>query len=393
MSTSDQIRDPIIRLDGVSKSFSNATAPAVSDLSLDIARGEIVVLIGPSGCGKSTTLKMINRLIEPTSGIVEVDGRNVTEMPASELRLGIGFVIQNVGLFPHRTIAQNIATVPRLLHWDKQQTAERVEQLIDVVGLDPEILGRYPDELSGGQQQRVGVARALAADPPILLMDEPYSAVDPIVRSRLQDELLALHERVNTTIVFVTHDIDEALKIGDRLAILNVGGVLEQYDRPTAVLGDPANDFVLDFVGAERSLKRLALIPVHDMSLERGPVVDASASAGEAKDRMREFGVDWIGVCQGDTMLGWSWGSDLDPARRVGDADLSRFRVGISPDSSLRAALDTIVSSRTQVAVVVDDENRYLGMLRFDSINEEVVEEAVEPAEAAVGDTADEAVS
>jgi osmoprotectant transport system ATP-binding protein len=259
----------VIRLKGVSKVFPGASAPAVRDLSLEIAEGEFVCLVGPSGCGKTTTLKMINRLIEPTSGRIEVGDRDILSVPAHELRRGIGYVIQQVGLFAHRTIADNIGTVPDLLGWDKARIGARTSELMELVGLDPELAARYPSELSGGQQQRVGVARALAADPPVMLMDEPFGAVDPLVRDRLQDELLRLQEQVRKTIVFVTHDIDEAIKLADRVVVLNVGGILEQAAAPTELLAHPANDFVASFLGERRGIRRLSLLRVGDIELEQ----------------------------------------------------------------------------------------------------------------------------
>ncbi len=258
----------VIRLDHVSKTFPGSSAPAVGDLSFEIAEGEVACLVGPSGCGKTTTLRMINRLIEPTSGTITVAGRDITSVPAHELRRGIGYVIQQVGLFAHRTVADNIATVPKLLGWDKARAHRRTEELLDLVGLDQSLKDRYPSELSGGQQQRVGVARALAADPPVLLMDEPFGAVDPIVRLRLQDELKALQARLRKTIVFVTHDIDEAVRLGDRVVVLNVGGVLEQIASPADLLGAPSNEFVARFVGSERGIRRLSLINVKDIELD-----------------------------------------------------------------------------------------------------------------------------
>ncbi len=257
----------MIRLVEVTKTFPGSASPAVTGLSLDVAEGEVVCLVGPSGCGKTTTLKMINQLVDPTSGRVEVDGRDIRRVPPHELRRGIGYVIQQVGLFAHRTVKENIATVPGLLRWDRRRTAERVSELMDLVGLDPALGSRYPSELSGGQQQRVGVARALAADPPILLMDEPFGAVDPIVRARLQDELLRLQGRLRKTIVFVTHDIDEAIKLGDRVVVLNVGGVVEQVATPLDLLASPADAFVASFVGADRGMRRLGLIRVGDIDL------------------------------------------------------------------------------------------------------------------------------
>ncbi|WP_319956949.1 ABC transporter ATP-binding protein [Micromonospora yasonensis] len=251
-----------ITLDGVGKRYPDGTE-AVRGLSLEVKAGELVVLIGPSGCGKSTVLRMINRLIEPTHGRILLGDEDVTRVDPVTLRRRIGYVIQNVGLFPHQTVAANVATVPGLLRWPREQTRQRVNELLDLVGLDPAQFGRrYPHELSGGQRQRVGVARALAADPVVLLMDEPFSAVDPIVRTRLQEEFLRLQAEVRKTIVLVTHDLDEAVRLGDRIAVLSEGGQLEQYDSPAAVLGSPASPFVREFVGADRGIRRLAVTPV-----------------------------------------------------------------------------------------------------------------------------------
>jgi osmoprotectant transport system ATP-binding protein len=359
--------DAAIRLDCVSKVFPGTATPAVGELSLDMPSGSLTVLVGPSGCGKTTTLKMINRLIEPTSGTIFVEGKDIRSMPVHVLRRGIGYVIQQIGLFPHRTIADNIATVPRLLGWDRRRIKDRVTELVDLVGLDPAMLKRYPAELSGGQQQRVGVARALASDPPVLLMDEPYSAVDPIVRERLQDELLALQQRLRKTIVLVTHDIDEAIKLGDRIALLNVGGVLEQFGPPSELLRSPANDFVARFLGRERALKRMALLRVNDVQVGPGAVVDADATPAEAKEVMARYGFDWVGVRDGDHLEGWVWADDLDGRDRVGDAPTERFRAWVKPDTVLREALDLIVDSQTRVAVVLDGD-RYVGMLTIEEI-------------------------
>ncbi|MEH0823573.1 MULTISPECIES: ABC transporter ATP-binding protein [Micromonospora] len=251
-----------ITLERIRKRYPDGTE-AVRELSLEVAAGELVVLIGPSGCGKSTVLRMINRLIEPTDGRILLGDDDVTRVDPVALRRRIGYVIQNVGLFPHQTVAANVATVPGLLGWPKQRTRDRVGELLELVGLDPAQFGRrYPHELSGGQRQRVGVARALAADPVVLLMDEPFSAVDPIVRTRLQEEFLRLQAEVRKTIVLVTHDLDEAVRLGDRIAVLSEGGRLEQYDTPAALLGSPASDFVREFVGADRGIRRLAVTPV-----------------------------------------------------------------------------------------------------------------------------------
>ncbi|MFE9954915.1 ABC transporter ATP-binding protein [Micromonospora sp. NPDC005299] len=251
-----------ITLERIRKRYPDGTE-AVRELSLEVKAGELVVLIGPSGCGKSTVLRMINRLIEPTDGRILLGDDDVTRVDPVTLRRRIGYVIQNVGLFPHQTVAANVATVPGLLGWSRERTRARVDELLELVGLDPGQFGRrYPHELSGGQRQRVGVARALAADPVVLLMDEPFSAVDPIVRTRLQEEFLRLQAEVRKTIVLVTHDLDEAVRLGDRIAVLSEGGRLEQYDVPAALLGSPASPFVREFVGADRGIRRLAVTPV-----------------------------------------------------------------------------------------------------------------------------------
>jgi osmoprotectant transport system ATP-binding protein len=252
---------------------------------MDIKRGEFIVFVGPSGCGKTTTLRMINRLIEPSAGEIWIDGKNVTHSDPDELRRHIGYVIQQVGLLPHMTIAQNISLVPSMLGWDKRKTAARVEELLDLVGLAPNTFrSRYPKQLSGGQQQRVGVARALAADPPLMLMDEPFGAIDPIARDRLQDEFLALQERIRKTIVFVTHDIDEALKLGDRIAIFAEGSRLAQFDTPREILSRPADDFVRSFIGERAALRRLSLVTIGEV-VERAKPTDATGPALTADAR------------------------------------------------------------------------------------------------------------
>ncbi|MCM0677590.1 ATP-binding cassette domain-containing protein [Micromonospora phytophila] len=280
-----------ITLEGISKRYPDGTE-AVRELSLDITAGELVVLIGPSGCGKSTVLRMVNRLIEPTGGRILLDGEDVTRVDPVGLRRRIGYVIQNVGLFPHQTVSANVATVPQLLGWPRERRRQRVDELLELVGLDPAQFGRrYPHELSGGQRQRVGVARALAADPVVLLMDEPFSAVDPIVRTRLQEEFLRLQAEVRKTIVLVTHDLDEAVRLGDRIAVLSQGGHLEQYDTPAALLGAPATPFVREFVGADRGIRRLAVTPVTREAVEPLPAsgvaeLPAVALGGSAYDAL-----------------------------------------------------------------------------------------------------------
>ncbi|RVW06446.1 ABC transporter ATP-binding protein [Rhodococcus spongiicola] len=258
--------DTMIHLDQVTKQYPGQDRPAVSPLTMEIENGEFVVFVGPSGCGKTTTLRMINRLVEPTSGDIWINGQNVTHADVNELRRGIGYVIQQIGLLPHLTIADNIGLVPKLLGIPKTERRSRAADLLDLVGLDPKTYAtRYPRQLSGGQQQRAGVARALAADPPIMLMDEPFGAVDPIAREKLQVEFLKLQEKIRKTIVFVTHDIDEALRLGDRIAIFDVGSRLAQFDTPLNVLTNPADDFVRDFVGAGASVRRLSLLTVGDV--------------------------------------------------------------------------------------------------------------------------------
>jgi osmoprotectant transport system ATP-binding protein len=275
------------------KRYPGADKPAVNGLTLEVPAGDICVLVGPSGCGKTTAMRMVNRMIDITSGDILVGGRSVRDRDEDDLRRDIGYVIQQIGLFPHRTIGENIATVPRLLGWNKRRIAERVTELLDLIGLPQEMGRRYPAQLSGGQRQRVGVARALAADPPLMLMDEPFGAIDPINRDRLQNEFLRLQAEIRKTIVFVTHDIDEAIKMGDRIAILQVGGKLAQYAPPGELLLNPANDFVKDFVGADRALKRLALLKVADVELgspNGGPDIPQGYSLRDALSDLMQHG-------------------------------------------------------------------------------------------------------
>jgi osmoprotectant transport system ATP-binding protein len=292
-----------IVLDHVTKRYGNSPRPAIDDLSLTIPAGEICVLIGPSGGGKTTAMKMINRLITISEGDITIDGRSVRSLEVTELRRGIGYVIQQIGLFPHMTVENNVGTVPRLLGWDKARIRARSHELLELVGLDPdEHARRYPSQLSGGQRQRVGLARAMAADPPLMLMDEPFGAIDPITRERLQNDFLRLHRELRKTVVFVTHDIDEAIKMGDRICILRQGGVLAQYDTPEAILAAPADDFVAQFVGADRGLKRLALRRVGDVDLapvpERDgvPQVAPSTSLRDALSLMLTEGAEGVVV-------------------------------------------------------------------------------------------------
>jgi len=300
-----------IELDGVTKTFEGSGSAAVAELTLSIPRGELVVFVGPSGCGKTTTLRMINGLERPTSGIVSIDGQDISRRDTTDVRREMGYVIQQVGLFPHRTVRANIATVPKLLGWSRDRIADRLDELVELMDLEPSVLDRYPAALSGGQQQRVGVARALAADPPILLMDEPYSAVDPVVRAKLQRELIDLHRRLGTTIVMVTHDIDEAIIVADRIAVFADGGHLAQYATPDSLLANPADEFVAEFLGEERSLRRLGLAPLKSVALRAVgadncglPQLDIDATARQALDLLLSSGEDQVVVTRAGQVLG-----------------------------------------------------------------------------------------
>ena len=327
----------MIRFDGVSKTYPDGTI-GVGHLDLDVAPGELLCLVGPSGCGKTTTMKMVNRLVEPTTGRVLLEGSDVADVPPAELRRRIGYVIQQVGLFPHQRVADNVATVPRLLGWDRRRAAARADELLELVGLDPATYrDRWPAQLSGGQRQRVGVARALAADPPVLLMDEPFSAIDPIARSRLQQEFLRVQRSVRKTIVFVTHDLDEAVLLADRVAVLGPGGVLEQHAPPADVLGAPASPFVADFVGAERGLRRLGVTPIDLTALEDRPVACSPDGAPRTWD----------------------------------DAGTRRELPGVvESDATLKAVLAQVLSADAGwVAVVETGSGRYLGALSAASVH------------------------
>ena len=360
----------MIVFESVTKRFPDGTV-AVHQLDLEVPEGEVVVLVGPSGCGKTTTMRMVNRMTEPTSGTITVAGQDVMALDPAQLRRGIGYVIQQIGLFPHRTIAENIATVPGLLGWDRRRIRERVEALMALVGLPPETAERYPHQLSGGQRQRVGVARALAVDPPIMLMDEPFGAVDPIVRGRLQEEFLRLQREVRKTIVFVTHDIDEAIVMGDRIAIMAQGGRLQQCSPPRQLLANPVNDFVARFLGAERGLKRLSLIPVAEAAVEPGPLVAPGDSARRAAEAARAAGTEWIVVVDANQRLhGWAWLHELDST--AGSSALRPFAPQISATDSLRAALNAMVTSPTGAAVLVGSDGRYEGILTQEAVTKQL---------------------
>ena len=365
------VNDLAIRLTDVTKTFDGSSGAAVEQLSLDIEDGSIMALLGPSGCGKTTTLRMINRLIEPTSGRIEINGVDVMSQSPQELRRGIGYVIQQVGLFPHRTIRSNIATVPDMLGWDKRRIRDRVEELTTLVGLEHELLDRYPDELSGGQQQRVGVARALAADPPVLLMDEPFGAVDPIVRARLQDELLDLQTKVRKTIVLVTHDVDEALRLADRIALMNVGGVVEQLATPDELMRSPANEFVERFVGDDRGLRRLALNTVGNLPFHQGPIVDHTAQLPEVERVLAIESSDWLGITKGEQFAGWVTAdevrSTMAESGTLDDLELRPPVAHVEPSNTLRAAMELIMVSNSSVAVI-DDDGRFGGVVTLEDI-------------------------
>jgi osmoprotectant transport system ATP-binding protein len=351
----------------VSKRYANGFV-AVHELSLEVPEGEICVLVGPSGCGKTTTLKMINRLIEPTGGRIFLDGEDVTHADPVRLRRSIGYVIQQVGLFPHQTIGTNVGTVPRLQGWKKARVAERIDELLDLVGLDPsEYRDRYPAQLSGGQRQRVGVARALAADPPVLLMDEPFGAIDPVNRGRLQDEFLRLHHEVGKTVVFVTHDIEEAVKMGDHIAILDVGGVLAQYDTPAEILGKPATSMVADFVGPDRGLKRLKVTPVDLTDLEHPPTVLPTASLADARAAMAQGSGAWVAVVDADgRLLG-----HVRDQHASGDGPLTerieRIESWVSVDSHLEDALAAMLLTDVGWIAVLDGDH-FVGVLTPDAV-------------------------
>ncbi len=363
----------VVALEHVTKAYGDPDAPAVTDLSLTIPAGEICVLVGPSGCGKTTTMKMINRLIEPTSGRITIDGLDVASLPAVNLRRRIGYVIQQVGLFPHLTIAENVAIVPQLLRWPRTRIAERVEELLELIGLDPAAYrGRYPSELSGGERQRVGVARALAADPPVMLMDEPFGAVDPIRRDRLQNEFLRLQARVRKTIVFVTHDVDEAIKMADRIAILQIGGILAQYDTPDAILANPASEFVERFVGADRGLKRLSLGRVRDLPMMTPVIVRVGEARDTARERVQRAGDADYALLVDDLQrpLGWIDAHDLAGDGPIPAEAATPGAPTVEPESTLRDALSAMLGSSVQLGVVVDAQDRVMGLVSVDAISE-----------------------
>jgi osmoprotectant transport system ATP-binding protein len=352
------------------KQYPGSDAPAVESLSLKVGAGEICVFVGPSGCGKTTAMRMVNRMIDITSGDILVGGRSVKDRDVDDLRRAIGYVIQQIGLFPHRTIGDNIATVPKLLGWDKRRIGARVEELLDLIGLPQDMRTRYPAQLSGGQRQRVGVARALAADPPLMLMDEPFGAIDPINRERLQNEFLRLQAVVKKTIVFVTHDIDEAIKMGDRVAVMQVGGKLAQYAPPEELLMAPASPFVEDFVGADRALKALSLRRVRDVDLWRVAMVRAGEPVAEVRRRIEDADIA-IPLLVDDDGHPRGWLSE-----RALLGDVVRDDVGSGPepvvelDDILRDALSDLLAHGSQYGAVVDDQGKAVGVLSMELLAE-----------------------
>jgi len=361
------------------KRYAEHSEPAVDGLSLTVPAGEICVLVGPSGCGKTTAMRMVNRMIEITEGDILLDERSVRERQPAELRREIGYAIQQIGLFPHLTVAANIAVVPRLLGWDRDRIDARVRELLELVSLEPDTADRYPAQLSGGQRQRVGVARALAADPPLMLMDEPFGAIDPINRERLQNEFLRLQSELRKTVVFVTHDIDEAIKVGDRIAVLRRGGKLAQYASPAELLTYPADEFVEDFVGADRALKRLALQRVRDIDLWRAPTVRSGEPVADVRRKIADADIDMpLLVDDHGRPQGWLSGRGL-AGERVRPELRSRAEPLVELDDVLRDALADLIESQVHYSAVVDAEGRLAGVLSV-----EIVSQALQlPAERA----------
>ncbi len=374
----------MITFERVTKRYPDGTV-AVDALDLEVPAGKTMVLVGPSGCGKTTTLRMVNRLVEPTGGRILLDGKDIREQNPARLRRGIGYVIQQTGLFPHRTVEDNIATIPVLNGWRRAKARARAHELLTLVGLDPALARRYPYQLSGGQQQRVGVARALAADPPVLLMDEPFSAVDPLVRASLQDQLITLQTELHKTVVLVTHDIEEAIKVGDLVALYRPHGTIAQLGTPERLLGAPADDYVADFVGFDRGIRRLSFFATASLSLNTEPVLGADATVAKAMAADEP----WILVVNGGKPCGWIPADRL--GQHPGDTPLGQvpaeafghtFTAGTD---SLRAALDAAVLSPAGQAIGVDGDGQVVGVVTFDQLRA-AVQAAQSAADAASAD-------
>ena len=361
-----------VRYAGATKRYGGSAVAAVDQLTLEVPAGEICVLVGPSGCGKTTAMRMVNRTVEMTEGDILIGEESVRDRDPARLRREIGYVIQQIGLFPHRTIAENIAAVPQLLGWKKDRARARTDELLELIGLDPDLGERYPAQLSGGQQQRVGVARALAADPLVMLMDEPFGAIDPINRERLQNEFLRLQAEIGKTVLFVTHDIDEAIKMGDRIAILREGGKVAQYATPAEILMDPADEFVEDFVGADRALKRLALMRVADIDLWEAPLAHVGQATAEVRAKLAEPDVEVpypLLVDSERRPLGWlserDLAADVVPAKP--DSPLGPL---LDRDDIMRDALADLLQGEAQYAAVADHQGRIAGVLSVEIISE-----------------------
>ncbi|HEX4831772.1 MAG TPA: ATP-binding cassette domain-containing protein [Trebonia sp.] len=371
----------MITFERVTKRYADGTL-AVDALDLEVPAGQTMVLVGPSGCGKTTSLRMINRLIEPSEGRILLDGKDVRQQDPSRLRRGIGYVIQQAGLFPHRTVQDNIATVPVLNGWRRARARSRARELLALVGLDASLATRYPHQLSGGQQQRVGVARALAADPPVLLMDEPFSAVDPVVRTALQDQLLALQADLHKTIVLVTHDIEEAIRLGDQVALFRPHGTVAQSGAPERLLAVPADDYVAGFVGFDRGIRRLSFFGTGDLPLEAAPVIDAAATVADARAATQATGRPWLLVTADGQPAGWI------SAQRLAGLDLAAPLASVPADpfghaftagtDTLRAALDAAVLSPAGLGIAVDDGGQVLGVASFDQIRAAIAASAAD---------------
>ena len=377
------------------KTQGTPTPGAVNDLSVTVPAGKICILVGPSGCGKTTSLKMVNRLIEPSSGKILIDGVDASTREQTELRRSIGYVIQQVGLFPHQTIGENVATVPRLLGWPKARLRERSEELLALVGLDPaRYRDRYPSQLSGGERQRVGVARALAADPPIMLMDEPFGAVDPIVRDRLQNEFLRLQETIAKTILFVTHDIDEAIKMGDLVAVFQTGGILAQFGRPLDILAAPASEFVARFVGQDRGLKRLSLLRVSDVQLQPAVTARPGDSSGDARRRALDDPQRYLLMIDASNRpLGWVAHGDIPGEGVLTESMANPVSPMVNKRTTLKDALSMMLDADVQTGIVVDRNGAVQGLLTVDTIAAKMREgehaavfDQVPPPEPEVGD-------
>ena len=377
-----------VRYEGATKRYGHSDAIAVDDLTLEAPAGEICVLVGPSGCGKTTAMRMVNRTVEMTSGDIMIGEQSVRDREPARLRREIGYVIQQIGLFPHRTIGENIATVPQLLGWDRERRRARTEELLELVGLDPDLASRYPTQLSGGQQQRIGVARALAADPLVMLMDEPFGAIDPINREHLQNEFLRLQAEIRKTVLFVTHDIDEAIKMGDRIAIMREGGRVAQYATPAELLMSPADEFVEDFVGADRALKRLALLRVSDIDLWEAPLAYVGQSTAEVRRKLAEPQVEVpypLLVDSERRPLGWLSERDLT-ADTVPARPDSPLGPTLDRDDVMRDALADILQGGAQYAAVTDRDGRIDGVLSVEIISEFLVSPAAKTDEHGAAD-------